>query len=117
MSYFEALSIINGDSLSIVRMLSALILVTCFTIILFSLPSRHQAKRRKGRSHQVDSSTKHSNDRSVSPVDVQILVLGDIGRSPRMQYHATSIAKHGGQVQLIGYCGTWFYLYEPLLNV
>lgn len=34
---------------------------------------------------------------------VQILVLGDIGRSPRMQYHALSIAKHGGQVDLIGY--------------
>ncbi|KAL9131461.1 MAG: hypothetical protein Q9217_000609 [Psora testacea] len=34
---------------------------------------------------------------------VQIVVLGDIGRSPRMQYHALSIAKHGGQVDLIGY--------------
>ncbi len=34
---------------------------------------------------------------------VQILVLGDIGRSPRMQYHALSIAKHGAQVDLIGY--------------
>ncbi|KAI1746824.1 glycosyltransferase family 33 protein [Xylaria castorea] len=36
-------------------------------------------------------------------VSVQILVLGDIGRSPRMQYHALSIAKHGGTVHLIGY--------------
>ncbi|KAI0437473.1 glycosyltransferase family 33 protein [Xylaria telfairii] len=36
-------------------------------------------------------------------VSVQILVLGDIGRSPRMQYHALSIAKHGGIVHLIGY--------------
>lgn len=36
-------------------------------------------------------------------VSVQVLVLGDIGRSPRMQYHALSIAKHGGYVQLIGY--------------
>lgn len=34
---------------------------------------------------------------------VQVLVLGDIGRSPRMQYHALSIAKHGAQVDLIGY--------------
>ncbi|KAI4601126.1 mannosyltransferase [Pestalotiopsis sp. 9143b] len=32
-----------------------------------------------------------------------VLVLGDIGRSPRMQYHALSIAKHGGSVDLIGY--------------
>lgn len=36
---------------------------------------------------------------------VQILVLGDIGRSPRMQYHALSIARHGGQVVIIGYKG------------
>lgn len=36
---------------------------------------------------------------------VQILVLGDIGRSPRMQYHALSIARHGGQVVVIGYKG------------
>ncbi|KAI0964823.1 family 33 glycosyltransferase [Xylaria arbuscula] len=41
-----------------------------------------------------------SGDASVS---VQILVLGDIGRSPRMQYHALSIARHGGIVHLIGY--------------
>jgi beta-1,4-mannosyltransferase len=36
---------------------------------------------------------------------MQILVLGDIGRSPRMQYHALSIARHGGKVDLIGYKG------------
>lgn len=40
-------------------------------------------------------------DRSANRV--QVLVLGDIGRSPRMQYHALSIAKHGAQVDLIGY--------------
>ena len=45
-------------------------------------------------------------------IRVQVLVLGDIGRSPRMQYHALSIAKHGGQVDLIGYKGSrrWFQL-------
>ncbi|ROW16592.1 hypothetical protein VPNG_01587 [Cytospora leucostoma] len=36
-------------------------------------------------------------------VSAQVLVLGDIGRSPRMQYHALSIASHGGSVDLIGY--------------
>ena len=40
-------------------------------------------------------------DRSANRI--QVLVLGDIGRSPRMQYHALSIAKHGAQVDLIGY--------------
>ncbi|KAK4652232.1 mannosyltransferase [Podospora pseudocomata] len=39
-------------------------------------------------------------------VPVHILVLGDIGRSPRMTYHALSIAKHGGKVKLIGYLET-----------
>ena len=34
---------------------------------------------------------------------VHVLVLGDIGRSPRMQYHALSIAKHGASVDFIGY--------------
>ncbi|KAK3294527.1 glycosyl transferases group 1-domain-containing protein [Chaetomium fimeti] len=40
------------------------------------------------------------------PVSVHVLVLGDIGRSPRMTYHALSIAKHGGKVNLIGYLET-----------
>lgn len=40
---------------------------------------------------------------SKESVSVQVLVLGDIGRSPRMQYHALSIARHGGRVGLIGY--------------
>ncbi|KAK4033821.1 glycosyl transferases group 1-domain-containing protein [Parachaetomium inaequale] len=39
-------------------------------------------------------------------VSVHVLVLGDIGRSPRMTYHALSIAKHGGNVNLIGYLET-----------
>ena len=34
---------------------------------------------------------------------VQIVVLGDIGRSPRMQYHALSMAKLGWAVELVGY--------------
>ncbi|KAI1431856.1 glycosyltransferase family 33 protein [Xylaria sp. CBS 124048] len=58
------------------------------TAVLILLPSRYEQP----------STIAH--DKSVS---VQILVLGDIGRSPRMQYHALSIAKHGGNVHLIGY--------------
>jgi len=34
---------------------------------------------------------------------VSIIVLGDIGRSPRMQYHAQSLAKLGFKVDVIGY--------------
>lgn len=36
---------------------------------------------------------------------IQILVVGDIGRSPRMQYHALSVAKHGKKVDIVGYKG------------
>ena len=37
---------------------------------------------------------------------VCIVVLGDIGRSPRMRYHALSLAKEGYFVHFIGYGGT-----------
>jgi beta-1,4-mannosyltransferase len=73
---------------------------TIFTIILLSLPLQY-----KGEEKNNESNSNQPKNQPTSRVSVQILVLGDIGRSPRMQYHATSIAKHGGQVQLIGYCG------------
>ena len=41
-----------------------------------------------------------------SVLSVQVIVLGDVGRSPRMQYHAMSLAKHGCNVQLVGYQDT-----------
>lgn len=37
---------------------------------------------------------------------VTVLVLGDIGRSPRMQYHALCLSKHFEHVDLIGSAGT-----------
>lgn len=39
---------------------------------------------------------------------VAILVLGDIGRSPRMMYHAQSFANHGFDTWIIAYSGTPF---------
>ncbi|XP_072549930.1 chitobiosyldiphosphodolichol beta-mannosyltransferase [Salminus brasiliensis] len=35
-----------------------------------------------------------------------VLVLGDLGRSPRMQYHALSLSRNGYNVTLIGFLGT-----------
>jgi beta-1,4-mannosyltransferase len=64
----------------------AVLISTVFTVFLISLPERF------------------AND-SKNDDSVQIVVLGDIGRSPRMQYHALSIAKHGGKVRLVGYVG------------
>eukprot|EP00092_Neocalanus_flemingeri_P007246 GFUD01007826.1.p1 GENE.GFUD01007826.1~~GFUD01007826.1.p1 ORF type:complete len:445 (-),score=151.04 GFUD01007826.1:63-1397(-) len=37
---------------------------------------------------------------------VGVVVLGDLGRSPRMQYHVLSLLSHGYMVDLIGYKGT-----------
>ncbi|KAG7335323.1 hypothetical protein KOW79_001919 [Hemibagrus wyckioides] len=39
-------------------------------------------------------------------LNVCVLVLGDLGRSPRMQYHALSLSKHGYNVTFIGFLGT-----------
>ena len=38
-----------------------------------------------------------------------ILVLGDVGRSPRMQYHALSCAKAGFQVDVVGFGGMRYW--------
>lgn len=73
------------------------LLVVVFTIIsifLLSLPSTCR------------SDVRFKKDGNPIRTRVQILVLGDIGRSPRIQYHALSIAKHGGLVDLIGYTST-----------
>jgi beta-1,4-mannosyltransferase len=45
---------------------------------------------------------------------VAILVLGDVGRSPRMMYHAESFAKLGFDTYLIGYKGKnyWRCIYS-----
>jgi beta-1,4-mannosyltransferase len=75
----------------------AVLLSTFFTIFLLTLPSRYQP-----HSDRNDNSPANG---AVKDVSVQIVVLGDIGRSPRMQYHALSIAKHGGHAELIGYAG------------
>ncbi|SMR56050.1 unnamed protein product [Zymoseptoria tritici ST99CH_3D1] len=50
---------------------------------------------------------KHRDSNGHYRVDtsIQIVVLGDIGRSPRMQYHALSLASHGASVDMIGYAG------------
>ncbi|KAG9245761.1 chitobiosyldiphosphodolichol beta-mannosyltransferase [Calycina marina] len=40
---------------------------------------------------------------SQDDISVQVVVLGDIGRSPRMQYHAISISRLPGRVDLVGY--------------
>jgi len=76
---------------------------TLFTVGLLLWPSRYVSSAldsREGNTHK-----QHPKSKDGLSNTVQILVLGDIGRSPRMQYHAISIAKHGGVVTVIGYRG------------
>jgi beta-1,4-mannosyltransferase len=78
----------------------AVLASTTFTIILLSLPTRYTRQS----SPRIDGKDPDAS-RHEPKISVQVLVLGDIGRSPRMQYHAMSIAKHGGRVDIIGYNG------------
>ncbi|KAJ2081396.1 mannosyltransferase [Coemansia sp. RSA 988] len=59
------------------------------------------------RKRGLGSKSNDSNTKSVesSGKRIAVLVLGDIGRSPRMQYHALSLADAGHHVDLIGYAG------------
>lgn len=52
----------------------------------------------------------HHSMRSVA-----ILVLGDIGRSPRMMYHAQSFAENDFLTDIIGYGGVFnnIFMYSP----
>ncbi|KAI9208656.1 uncharacterized protein BJ171DRAFT_419412 [Polychytrium aggregatum] len=43
---------------------------------------------------------------------VTVLVLGDVGRSPRMQYHVLSLIQNGFSVDLVGYRGA-----DPLAQI
>jgi hypothetical protein len=76
----------NEDEYLTKMILTLLVAIsTLVTIVLLLLPSPAQYSDQK--------------------CTVQVVVLGDLGRSPRMQYHALSIVNHGGHVQLVGYRG------------
>ncbi|KAI9808432.1 MAG: mannosyltransferase [Pycnora praestabilis] len=80
--------------------------LTVLTIFLLTLPTRFSPRSISSKDENPNAASKKDHkaieDRNRS-ITIQILVLGDIGRSPRMQYHALSIANHGGKVDLIGY--------------
>ncbi|KAF2135022.1 glycosyltransferase family 33 protein [Dothidotthia symphoricarpi CBS 119687] len=86
-------------------------LSTIFTLVLLTLPSQYDPYQDKPLTFvdEEGNEVKVKRRDGSDPLQfkqgrtVQVVVLGDIGRSPRMQYHALSIAKHGGRVFLIGY--------------
>src|SRR5579859_3315603 len=85
----------------------AVVLSTTLTILLVMLPSRYvpSSKGQKWPQAEKEPTDQAATGTTTPKTSVQVLVLGDIGRSPRMQYHALSIAKNGGRVDVIGYQG------------
>ncbi|KAK3724539.1 mannosyltransferase [Vermiconidia calcicola] len=97
----------------------AVILSTALTIFIITLPSSYshfqsgeiteedfteddrQHAERSGYAYYHNH--RDPDGKLKTECTIEIVVLGDIGRSPRMQYHALSVASHGGRVDLIGY--------------
>jgi beta-1,4-mannosyltransferase len=52
-----------------------------------------------------NSETKSDETMVDRKIHVVVIVLGDVGRSPRMQYHALSLLQAGHTVSLVGYIG------------
>ncbi|PVU95226.1 hypothetical protein BB561_001961 [Smittium simulii] len=75
--------------------------------------SDSKASKRSDRSHRKNNSDKQryrleakekrAAHRAAKAKNVTLVVLGDIGMSPRMQYHAISLASHGYNVDIISY--------------
>jgi beta-1,4-mannosyltransferase len=63
------------------------------------------------RSHQTTTTTTSSSEYSLEKPNnnakkiITIIVIGDIGRSPRMQYHTLSLTKHLDEFSLIRIIG------------
>lgn len=91
---------------------------TLVTLIIVTLPSTYnpyhpdliededftdEDKKNKESGYGYFAKNRGGNKSLKTETSVTVLVLGDIGRSPRMQYHVASIAAHGGRVSLIGY--------------
>lgn len=96
----------------------ACITTVVFAVFVLNLPSQYDPYRKdlieednfreedkKNAESGYGYFAKHRDTNKTLKVEasVTVLVLGDIGRSPRMQYHVASIARHGGRVSLIGY--------------
>ena len=91
---------------------------TLLAVVIFTRPKPFEAEdvqsltedefsdqdRNNATSGYAYFNKQQQGQKAVRPATtVVVLVLGDIGRSPRMQYHAVSIAAHGGRVDLVGY--------------
>lgn len=89
------LSVIAGGLFVVVLNYGFQGLVWLFNGLRYSIPTRYKQPENPADEH------------------IQILVVGDIGRSPRMQYHAISVAKHGRKVDLVGFKGKFGSVLVP----
>jgi beta-1,4-mannosyltransferase len=55
---------------------------------------------------RADAEERRTVDRSCHGVRVTMVALGDLGRSPRICYHALALAEAGARVDLVGYLET-----------
>ena len=70
----------------------------------------YQSKQPRAPSNQRgqqqrQSGTTKGEQQVHSHMRTAVIVIGDLGRSPRMQYHAVSLAEAGSDVDLIGLAG------------
>ncbi|KAF2267365.1 beta-1,4-mannosyltransferas-like protein [Lojkania enalia] len=105
----------------------AVVVSTLFTICLLTLPAQYDPyKDKMPKFVEEDDDKRAESKKKKKQIEfragrtVQVVVLGDIGRSPRMQYHALSLAKHNARVYLIGYQESEIHpaiLSDPLIRV
>lgn len=108
----------TGDLVWESILITTVIGTIAFAIFMLNLPSQYnhyradlikednfseEDKKKPESGYGYFSKHRGTNKYLIAETSVTVLVLGDIGRSPRMQYHVASIAKHGGYVSLIGY--------------
>lgn len=60
---------------------------------------------------------KPSRKRYLHRRSVVVVVLGDIGRSPRMMYHSQSFAQNDFETFIVGYRGTYHNAFASVVYV
>lgn len=70
-----------------------------------SMSGPRRSRRRPRASPAPKEAGRGATSISEQGSNVAVVVLGDVGRSPRMQYHTLSLANAGHRVSLIGYEG------------
>lgn len=73
-----------------------ILVLLLFYLVMFMLPDD---------AYGEEDVKTFSEEKIKSRYRTHVVVLGDIGRSPRMQNHALALARRSAAVNLIGYTG------------